>query len=248
MPHNSTPSSATFPCGVLAFTLAVLMAAFAFPSSAQDMTHSTSARAAAAPTWTITIHETGSGQKPYYTVSPPARTGKCSDPENPAPTAAMLTVCPGDTVQWNVAPNASANLLLYTEESCLQDANGASQWFDSKAPILATVNPHAAAGEQYKYYVSVYDDSSKHLYVDDPKFIIGGGKHFGRILHDDIEALKQDTEVLKQDTQALEQDIETLHAKHPDKPAIKRLVDAVDAVEKSIPPEHEDKQDDKRHD
>jgi hypothetical protein len=233
MSHNSIPISVPFRCAVLAFTLAVLSAAFTSVSSAQDMTQPTSARSSAAPTWTITIHATGSGQKPYYTVSPPARTGKCADPENPAPTAERLTVCAGDTVQWNVAPNGSDNLILYTEDSCLQDANGASQWFDSKAPIVATVNPHATAGEQHKYYVTVYDDPTKRLYVDDPKFIIGGGRRAGRVLLEDIETLKQDTEAL--------------HAKYPDNAAIQKLLDAVEAVKKSLLSEHEDKQDDKKH-
>jgi hypothetical protein len=84
---------------------------------------------------------------------------------------------------------------------------------------VATVNPHATAGEQHKYYVTVYDDPTKRLYVDDPKFIIGGGRRAGRILLEDIETLKQDTEAL--------------HAKYPDNAAIQKLLDAVEAVKKA---------------
>jgi hypothetical protein len=159
----------------LVFTLASLLLSFASRSYAQDMTRSTSTPTAA-PTWTITIHEAGAGQKPYYTVAPAASPSKCFAPENPVPTAGNLTVCAGDTVQWVVSPTASANLIIYTEDVVLQDANGnPHQWIDSKAPILETINPQALAGEEYKYYVYVYDDTKKRLYSDDPKFIIGGG-------------------------------------------------------------------------
>ena len=62
----------------------------------------------------------------------------------------------------------------------------------------------------------------------------------------EVEALKQDVEVLKRDTTVLEQDTETLRAKYPDKAEIKRLVDAVGAVEKSVPSEPEDKDEKRR--
>jgi hypothetical protein len=246
MPQNSIPISL---CrrGYLVFALAVLFAVFASAGSAQGLTNSASERAGAGQTWTITIHAMGLGQKPFYTVSPPASQAKCTDPEIPAPSARMLTVCPGDMIVWKVMTSGSYKLVIYDEDPCLTDASGTIQWFESNASVAVTVDPTATVGDQHKYNVYVYNSSLKRLYVDDPKYIIGGGRSLGRTIHEDIEALKQDVEVLKRDTTALEQDTETLRAKYPDKAEIKRLVDAVGAVEKSVPSEPEDKDEKRRN-
>jgi hypothetical protein len=173
---------------MFAISTAVLAATFASTAKGQVSTKLTN------PPWTITVVATGSNERPHYTVSPPADSGACYDDENTTPTAKILTVCAGDTISW-VAKTTSAQpkMYLFHEERYLFDSNSVpAQGFEAVGGLIkAKVDPNATEGDEHKYYVSVYDDVSKRLYVDDPKIMIGTGSRIR--LEDQI---KQDCRTL----------------------------------------------------
>jgi len=142
-------------------------------------------------TWTITIIATGANERPSYGITPAATTSGCDDPSNPNPSAKSLTVCPGDKINWVIKtkegpsyPNPGTTYLFH-EESILQDPTSgqAKQGFEgpNNKMIVSQVDTSAAAGEDDKYYVSVYDRSQQRLYIDDPKIIIGTGTRDGLV-------------------------------------------------------------------
>lgn len=158
---------------VFAIATAVLAATFASSARGQVSTKQTN------PPWIITVVATGSNERPHYTVSPAAGTSLCHHDENTTPTAKVLTVCPGDIIWWVASTKSSqSQMYLYHEESYLFNSNGAlAQGFEAvnTVKIQATVDPNATEGDEHKYYVSVYDNVTKRLYVDDPKIMIGTG-------------------------------------------------------------------------
>jgi hypothetical protein len=158
---------------VSAVAIAALTMASASTANGQVSPKSTT------PNWTITIVATGSNERPHYTVVPAAGSGACDNDENPSPTASILTVCPGDTIEWTAKTTSAgqSKMYLFQEDSYLFDSSGVpAQGFEAVNGIIdAKVDPKATPGDEHKYYVSVYDNVTKRLYVDDPKIMIGTG-------------------------------------------------------------------------
>lgn len=154
----------------MVFVIALAVLGIIFVSSANAQT-----------TWKITIVANGSKEKPTYKVSPRADSSDCADDQNPAPTAEILTVCPGDIIVWQSATTEPAGFAtpgrtyIYHEDVFLLDQSKTTLEALNGKPITATVDPKAVAGEQHKYYVAAYDELQKRLYLDDPKIIIGTG-------------------------------------------------------------------------
>jgi hypothetical protein len=153
-----------------------------------------------ATTWTVLIDVTDkvSGtvkETPGYTYT---RTpGSCAD--SPA-NAFTLYICDGDTVQWKTKTNnnnPSYLRIFLVQSNVLDDVYGnATQRFDVTNGLPTTggqTDPTVnSSGTPYEYCVAVFDKTSNHLYIHDPKIIIGTGglePMFRKDISEDVERL-----------------------------------------------------------
>jgi hypothetical protein len=134
--------------------------------------------------WTVTIDVNGKKDRPDYSFkSVPDKAPNCA-PANPKPSvdAEHLYVCKGDSINW-IATASSANyaVTVFTEEAILDGPDKvATQWFHGSSdgtttlPAGGPIDEHASL-TTHQYSVAVFDIAAKHLYVHDPKIMIGTG-------------------------------------------------------------------------
>jgi hypothetical protein len=180
MSRNSIPISAILRC---AFLLTVLAAASsALPLQAQDATVQTSTQPRAAIPWVIQLSEPSTGTKPVYQILSPSPIPKLEcqfylfDPSQGPKT---LRVCPGDTVQWVAkTPGMQSELYIYHDDAIFDYNGGSPQGFDASNGAksdLVSIKLDSSLQGSHEYHVALFDKSTNHLYLEDPKIIIGGG-------------------------------------------------------------------------
>lgn len=145
-------------------------------------------------TWSVDIDfrhgASGLNETPIYTfaiVSPPS--GGCPYPLPTAPST-DLTICPGDTVQWSVHTNQKkAHLRIFQGNRIFSDSNGKTKRLDANEgqPASGTTDSNVTPNT-YEYCVAVFDpQENNHVYIDDPKIIVGGSLLNANRLVDQIE-------------------------------------------------------------
>lgn len=140
-----------------------------------------------ATTWTITVVATKGGAKPdgYTVVRDNTVDVGCS---HPAPAdASTLIVCPGDIVLWKAETKVDlaskkkhSEMLIIHEDLILFDKDGMhKQVFhasDGNPTDNGTVDTDVSLlNTPHEYHVAVYDEPTKHWYIEDPKIIIRTG-------------------------------------------------------------------------
>ncbi len=132
-------------------------------------------------TWTITVDKPATGTKPGYLLScansaTPLTTVPCP---NTDPTE--INVNRNDTVYWQIGSTSNLEMWIVNDDLIVDDASGTATHHhhakkgtpperdgghvDVNAPVSA---------DKHKYSVFAYDLTSKFLYYDDPRIIIGG--------------------------------------------------------------------------
>ncbi len=133
--------------------------------------------------WTITVDVRSGQEKPNYTVSSvPAGASNCL-PANPNPPLSPehLYICAGDSVYWTLMTNGKkGKLSVYQKDFFIYKATTPTKWFhadEGKQSDGGTTDVNGTKGQEHEYSVAVFDDNSgnSHLYVHDPKIIIGTG-------------------------------------------------------------------------
>jgi hypothetical protein len=127
-------------------------------------------------TWIVTINVEDKNGKikedPDYTVE---RTviGSCAD----SPSASPLYICAGDTVRWKVKSNHGNDSLgiVQPDKILLDDHGDPSKRFraENGAQTTGGATKITTPLKSYEYAVTVHDKDNDHLYIDDPKIIIG---------------------------------------------------------------------------
>jgi hypothetical protein len=173
----------------LAIALAVFGGLFVTNANAQVVPAKTEPT-----TWTITIDATtkpsaaNPNPKLVYTVEredpPPPAVGCIYD----NPDARNLEVCPNDIVQWT-AKTADAPLqkpknemFVFHEDAILLDKDGPRHVFHASdgGSDGATADPKVSSDvTQHEYHVAVIDELNHHIYLEDPKIMIGTGSKLG---------------------------------------------------------------------
>jgi|HubBroStandDraft_2_1064218.scaffolds.fasta_scaffold09219_2 hypothetical protein len=135
-----------------------------------------------ATTWVITVHATPHIKKPThtFTANPDANSNGCIYATSASGTypATGLTVCLGDTIQWQgEAQGHPFNLLVVLPDKILNDASGNASGSFATTTGSATpggaMNSSANKGAHYEWYVSLLDTQTGETHDDDPKIIIG---------------------------------------------------------------------------
>ena len=153
---------------------------FAFAITALTVALASNAKALST-TWKIKIDVSSGNEKPSYSVTPPANTHNCAGANpSPAPSAEYLYICAGDSVQWEVkTKGGNGKLSVYQKDLFLYKGAAQAQWFHAKEGQSdgGTTDVNTPKGQVHEYSVAVFDDDSAnpHLYVHDPKIIIGTG-------------------------------------------------------------------------
>jgi hypothetical protein len=186
-------------------------------------------------TWTVTIDVNGKKDRPGYSFkSAPLNAPNCVGVNpKPAPDAEHLYVCLGDTINWiATASSAKYTITVFTEEAILDGPDTvATQWFHGSSdgtttlPAGGPIDEHAAL-TRHQYSVGVFDIAANHLYVHDPKIIIGTGYPI------QVDTVGKQIQVVK------DQVIQLANKPNGDDPAKdelgKRILVELDFLEKSI--------------
>lgn len=187
-------------------TVCKRFAVLAIAAAAFSVLFISAAEAQAAPppppppptTWTITVDVSSGNEKPSYTVSPPANGHNCAGTNpHPVPSAEYLYICPGDTVQWEVkTKGGNGKLSVYQKDKFLYKGATSTQWFHTKEgqpPDSGTTQGNAAKGTEHEYCIAAFDDDSAnpHLFVHDPKIVIGTGNREEALINSIIDEAQQ---------------------------------------------------------
>jgi hypothetical protein len=170
---------------LLAIRIAVLGGLIATAANAQVAPATTEPT-----TWTITIDAT---TKPSAANPNPAlgyAVGR-QDPPSPAvgciydnPDPRNVKVCPKDMVFWTVktadAPlqKAKNEMFVFHEDAILLDDTGSRHVFHASngGKDGAKADPKFSSDvQQHEYHVAVIDELNHHVYLEDPKIMIGTG-------------------------------------------------------------------------
>jgi hypothetical protein len=151
--------------------------------------------------WTVTITADPSSEDPTYmqVLANPLSVPSCVKPPSLLPTE--IWACPGDTVNWQAAtPKNPASKKMQSEmhihhpTKILRHPGTVNvkhrvRAFDGGSDG-GTIDAQAIAGAKYEYCVSiydqVYDQKNPHLFIHDPKIVIGGKPVLTGLL-DDIQ-------------------------------------------------------------
>jgi hypothetical protein len=133
--------------------------------------------------WLVTItFTTANKDLPTYSVSRTPPTGGTCPYGVPDDGGYHLRICKNDTVTWTAATPSNQNSVRIFFEHAVLDANTGA-----KTHYFQTQNTAATTGgtvdtsvtpddfEEYPYSIAVYDIQNTHLYLHEPKIIIGKG-------------------------------------------------------------------------
>jgi hypothetical protein len=170
-------------------------------------------------TVTFTTNATTGDHQTYSVTRTPATGGNCPYGV-PDDGGYHLRICQRDTLSWSVVTPSNQNeVRIFHQHAVLDDSSG------QKTHLFQAKNSAATSGgqvdgsvtpndyEEYEYCIAVYDITNQHLYLHDPKIIIGtGGKlapsDLVKILERDAEQLN---ESLRNDSNAdVKEDLEKL--------------------------------------
>lgn len=130
---------------------------------------------AQATKWTIHVTITGPEQL-SYTVDPP----NALDCDGSKPVANQLCIKAGDEVNWDVHTSGGKGwLTVYHKDAFLFKSGVSARYFhaqESQSDGGASDPKPPFFRKSHEYVVAVFDDegSNSHLYIDDPKIIVGG--------------------------------------------------------------------------
>lgn len=142
--------------------------------------------AKAQTTWTVTVNVSSGKERPVYTLSSnPSGAPNCAGTNpSPKPSVEYLYVCPHDTVNWVAkASTVAYSLTVYFKQPVLDDGTSSVPTPPTQVLHGSNTQPQPAGGpidnnalpNTYEYSVGVFDPAANHLYVHDPKIIIGTG-------------------------------------------------------------------------
>lgn len=180
--------------------------------------------------WTVTIAfttTTSSTGAPVdhetYTVARNPATGGTCNYSVPDDGGYHLRVCSGDKIYWVVTTPGSQNAVrIFLIHAVLDDANSMpTHLFQAQnaaltgGPVDSNVKP--SDFEEYEYSVAAYDINNQHLYLHEPRIIIGtGGKGSSqeilKVLEGIADRLKRSLEGSSLDTEAVKDDLKKLDA------------------------------------
>jgi hypothetical protein len=132
-------------------------------------------------TWTITVNAPSSGSAPTYTLS--CLASGTTHPPVPCPNTnpTLITVNRVDSVYWQIGSTSNLEMWIVNDDLIVDDASKTATHHHHAKKGTAPeqdggnidVNAPVSA-DKHKYSVFAYDLSSKSLYYDDPRIIIGG--------------------------------------------------------------------------
>ena len=167
----------------LATVAFALVTAFAIlPVHAQESAVQTSTVTRAQINWVIQITEPSSGTKPEYKILNPSPLPKLQCPFSlfdPGQGPKTVRVCQGDTVQWSAnTPGMQSELYIYHDDPIFDYKGGSPQGFHASNGDMtdpASIKLGDNLRGSHEYHLALFDKSTNHLYLEDPKIIIGGG-------------------------------------------------------------------------
>lgn len=180
-------------------------------------------RVSAQVTWTVTVafttNVTTGEDHQTYSVSK-GTTGVCNYGV-PNDGGYHLRVCKGDKILWVVTTPSGQNWVrIFHQHAILDDTSG------NKTHLFQAQNAAATGGkidssvkeddfEEYEYCVAAYDITSQHLYLHDPRIIVGTGgrelpQELWKVLAGDADRLKQSLQNDPLDTAAVAEDLKKL--------------------------------------
>src|ERR1700735_2022645 len=131
-------------------------------------------------TWTVTITVSGGTEKPVYGFlsNPPGASHCLGTNPKPTPSPENLYICAGDEVLWTPKSDGTKSEMAVYHKDLLLNKNGKKErWFHATEPNSngGTPDLNEPKGVEHEYCVAVFDPSNGHLYIHDPKIIIGTG-------------------------------------------------------------------------
>jgi len=140
--------------------------------------------------WKVDItFSAGNPDTVSYNISPSPSKSKCNASAGPD----VLQICAGDIVNWEIHTDIkTAHMVISQSDSILADIAVSGKPRLEADEGTQTSNPGVKANVQpgsYEYCVLAYDryDGVKHVYVNDPKIIVGGNLYSSAKLANQIE-------------------------------------------------------------
>lgn len=175
--------------------LRTFMHSLAFAATVAALSIALAPAAKAQITWTITVNAPGSGNTPNYTLTC-LPTGTAGTP-GPCPNTdpAVITVNRDDSVYWQTgAP--SLEIWIVHDDAIVDDSSNNPTHHhhvrNGRDGGKIDVNAPVSAGTKHKYSIFAYDSTTKNLYFDDPRIIIGGTG-----LEESLRAIEKNCESLR---------------------------------------------------